>query len=649
MRTGSVLFALLLCGCTRAFLPLDLQSLPTKEQHPDAKYVVLLDEQEAHYAPDGPGGVAQVRIIERLRVRVLKPTVLPALSAHYSRSFTAVESVRGRVVTADGHEEPLDLSQQSDRPVFDDSVLFTDHRVVTVPVPPIPVGAVFESEIITRYLDVKPFVLRQYFGDEVPVKISRLIVTTPPDWSVRWTLLSFDGKPFAPTEEQVDGLKRWTFERKDLPAVENDAQSPPVWAKVPLVAIRLEEWTEGNEKKKAFATPEALSSWLAEQYAQHARPTAELAATVQQILTGVPDEPTAKARALYEYTCRTIQYGAVEIGYGGWVPHDATAVHQERYGDCKDKATYLHTLLNIAGIHSAPTLIYAHSGTPMPFQLPSLGANFNHAILAIDLPDGGTVYADPTHRNVPFGQLPPSDQETAVLELRAEGAPLKRTPASDASQNIEHQTVQLRLDSQGNGQGTASLEAHGARALSIKSRVLAGTGKLNEWLAERLWNRSVHVSTTKTDLQITQDFSDAATVGGNVEARHLVVRGTQGEALLRVSDLFDSWVSFMPEDRKSDVVFQYPQTLVSTAVFELPPGTEIHSLPPDAEFSSGDGMYRITWKKRDAGLEVNRTLVRKHRTVPFSRIPEMNQFAFQVLTAEHTAAVIRLPEAKVSR
>jgi hypothetical protein len=45
------------------------------------------------------------------------------------------------------------------------------------------------------------------------------------------------------------------------------------------------------------------------------------------------------------------------------------------YGDCKDKATYLHALLKTVGITSAPTVIYSHSGSPRPFDLPSLGVN----------------------------------------------------------------------------------------------------------------------------------------------------------------------------------------------------------------------------------------------------------------------------------
>ncbi len=645
MRNGLVVL-LLLAGCA-GFTRLELKGLPTAKDHPDAKYVVLLDETSARYAPEGPGGTPQVVITSRWRVKILKPTVLPAMRAYYSRTFAQVESIRGRVVKPDGTEEAIDDAKKSDRPVFDGSVLFTDQRVVEVPVPPLPIGAVFESEIVTRKLDVKPFVLRETFGDEVPIKVARVIVTTPRDWLIRWQVQSWDGQPFAPREELDGELKRWTFERTDLPAIELDRNGPPTWALVPGVALRLEEWTEQGVKKQAFASPEALSAWLAAQYSVQAQVTPELEARVKEVLAGVPDEPEAKSRALYEYACRSIQYCAIEIGYGGWIPHDAPTVQKGRYGDCKDKATYLHTLLRIAGISSAPTLIYAHGGTPHPFQLPSLGANFNHAILAVDLPGDRTVYADPTSRAVPFGQLPPSDQGATVLELREKGAPLKVTPTSEAAINVERQVISLRLDSRGDGQGTVTMETSGASAIPVKQRLLAGTGKLADWLGKELWNRSAHVSSAKPTQ--TGDFVDTVAVEGTVEVRHLFARGTQGDALFRISDVFQPWPEPWPETRKTNVVYRFAETVESTLMVQFPPGTQVLSVPANASVESADGAYQLSWKKTEAGLEVKRTLTRRHRVIPVARLPEENVFTSSVLHAEHAAAVLKFPAIEAAR
>ncbi len=639
MRTGWWLLALLV-GC-RSFPALDVKSLPTAKDHPDAKYVVLLDESIARYVPEGPGGAPQVVITDRRRVKILKPTVLPSLHAWYDRAFTRIESIRGRIVKPDGTEEPLDDSKKSDHPE-NMSGFFTDNRVITMPVPPLPVGAVFESEIVTRYLETKPFVVRQVFGDEMPMEVARLVVTAPKDWLVRWQVQSWDSVVFAPTETVEGDVKTWTFERSKIPAAEMNQQGPDWWALFPSVAVRLEEWSQGGKKEQAFANPEVLSAWLADQYEERSAITPELERTVKEVLAGVPDEPEAKARALYEHACRSIQYCAIMIGYGGWIPHPAATVQQGRYGDCKGKATYLHTLLKVAGIPSAPTLIYSHKGTPMPFQLPSLGANFNHAILAVDLPEGRTVYADPTWRVVPFGQLPPNDQEATVLELRpGNGAPLKTTPASEAATNVEKQTLKLTLDGRGDGQGEVTFETRGASALEVKDRLLTGTGKLSEWLNKQLWNRSTNVSTAKP--LASGDFVDTASVEGTVEVRHLLVRGTQGDALFRLSDVFEPWAKVWPDDRKTNVVTRFAKTFESKLIVQLPAGAEVRSVPSDEDIESVDADYHVRWKKVPGGLEVTRTLVRKKRVLQVARLAEANRFASEVLIAEHAAAVLRLP------
>ena len=435
--------------------------------------------------------------------------------------------------------------------------------------------------------------------------------------------------------------KVWTFERENLPAVDVEPKGPPAWALAPSVAVRLEEWTERGEPKHALPSPEALSTWLAAAYEQQATITPELVTTVKEVLAGVPNEPEAKARALYEYACRTIQYCGIEIGYGGWIPHASAQVQKVRYGDCKDKATYLHALLKVAQISSAPTLIYSHQGTPMPFQLPSLGANFNHAILAVDLPGKGVVYADPTHRTVPFGQLPPADQGATVLELRAEGAPLKRTPESEAKVNLERQTYLLTLDSRGDGAGTMKLEARGANALPMKNRLVMGTGLLREWLGRQLWVRSAW-ATSATPLE-TGDFADGVSMEGPVAVRHLFARAPQGDGLVRTTDLLEPWLNTWASTRHTDVVSSFLDTREAVVELVLPPGTEVRALPADVKVESSLGSYTLQWKKTATGMSVQRTLVRARRVIPVASLPEANTFASQVLQAEHAAAVLKLP------
>jgi hypothetical protein len=74
----------------------------------------------------------------------------------------------------------------------------------------------------------------------------------------------------------------------------------------------------------------------------------------QKVNTLTSSDPSqlAKMRALAQFVQRDIRYVAIELGIGGWQPHPATEVFAHRYGDCKDKATLMATMLREIGIDS---------------------------------------------------------------------------------------------------------------------------------------------------------------------------------------------------------------------------------------------------------------------------------------------------------
>lgn len=632
--------AAVLWSCATARLPeTALRDVPKPDEYPNEALVVLLDETVATYEPGPSGGAPQRVETTRRRLKLLKPTTIPPLVVGYSRTFSRVESIRAWSFGPDGNGKELDTSQRSDQPLFEDSVLFTDSRTVRVPIPPLPVGSIFESEVVTRDLDVRNFVTTQVFGGPEPVVTSRLVVSAPGEWELRWH--SRDDAAPRPVERLVGGRRELTFELTKLPAQRRATRGPPLWLTLPMTTVRLEKWFEGKEERRAWSTPANLSSWLSGEYTKQAEVTPALEQQVEDVLRDVPDEPEAKARALYEFACRSVQYCAIEIGYGGWFPHSAEEVRKGRYGDCKDKATYLHTLLKVAGVQSAPTLIYAHDGTPRPFGLPSLGTNFNHAILAVDLPGDRVVYADPTHRTVPFGQLPPSDQEATVLELRQGGVDLKTTPSSPPEDNVEHQRYELALDGNGDATGTVTIETKGAHALTIKNRLLLGTGRLNEWVKPRVWTRTTHVSSMAATR--SGDFVDDVALEGALSVQHVLLRGTSGDALLRISDIFQPWLVTAPRARTQPMVWPVAETLRATMIFKLPRGGAIGALPQSTRIDSPVGRYSLTWEKRADELVLTRELVRKQRVLTPATFGEANAFARAVLKADHVAAVLKLP------
>jgi len=137
-------------------------------------------------------------------------------------------------------------------------------------------------------------------------------------------------------------------------------------------------------------------------------------------LTASATTQLAKMQALAKFVQGDVRYVAIELGIGGWQPHPAPEIFTHRYGDCKDKATLMSSMLHEVGIESFYISINTERGGAAPDRPPMIGW-FNHEILAVQLPNevkdksavaviehpklGRLLIFDPTDEFTPFGQL----------------------------------------------------------------------------------------------------------------------------------------------------------------------------------------------------------------------------------------------------
>ncbi|RDK04042.1 DUF3857 domain-containing transglutaminase family protein [Paraburkholderia lacunae] len=174
-----------------------------------------------------------------------------------------------------------------------------------------------------------------------------------------------------------------------------------------------------------------------------------------QNLTARDHTPRAKAKTLYDWVRRNIRYVAINVGRGAVVPHSASAILANRYGDCKDHVALYGALLDAAGIRNEPALISSGTIYTLP-SVPGYGV-INHVITW--LPDL-QQYADSTASNVEFGFLPSSDMNRPTV-LVDQGV-LARTPATVLMMRNTDLSIQVEPD--GSASFTYRLDASGASA-----------------------------------------------------------------------------------------------------------------------------------------------------------------------------------------
>jgi transglutaminase-like putative cysteine protease len=320
------------------------------------------------------------------------------------------------------------------------------------------------------------------FQHDIPVRRARFELQLPAGWEYQVFWVNH------PTDKaQAVGQNGWVWELSDLPAVESEP-SMPAWRSL---AGRLGVTYyphHADAGAGSFGSWPGIANWYAHLAAERREATPEIRQKVGE-LTANAATPMDKIRALTAFVQSDIRYVAIEIGIGGYQPHPAADVFTNRYGDCKDKATLLATMLAVAGIKSYYVLIDATRGEVVP-EAPS-ALDFDHVILAIRLPEGTAaspgsglwaiqeipklgklLFFDPTHPFVPLGFLPDNLQSNYGLIVSDEGGELVSLPLLPAVANRLLRTAKLSLTPNGTLYGTVTEVRWGAPAAELRARLL---------------------------------------------------------------------------------------------------------------------------------------------------------------------------------
>ncbi len=139
------------------------------------------------------------------------------------------------------------------------------------------------------------------------------------------------------------------------------------------------------------------------------------------------------------------KYIAFEDGLGGLVPRSASTVYQKRYGDCKDMASIITTMLKLAGI---PSNIVWVGTREIPYKYsenPSLGVD-NHMIAAVKQGKEWIFLTLPPIK-IDFG-LPTShiQGKQAMVMLSEKQFTIAEVPVANKALNYKRDTIEVTIN-----------------------------------------------------------------------------------------------------------------------------------------------------------------------------------------------------------
>jgi tetratricopeptide (TPR) repeat protein len=401
----------------------------------DGANVVLFDDDES-FSFDEAGRLTHVGHYVYKVLTAKGAEAWDSLSVGWDPWHEMRPVIRARVIEPDYSEHNLDPSAITEEPARGgDYKTYSDGKRLRAPLPAVAPGVVVEEEYLER--ETEPFftpgrVGRSFFGHaQAPVTHSTATFEAPATLPLH---IETHLLPLVhPSRVEVNGRVTTTYEIGALESVE--AQDP-------------------NLPSDEFAFPEidyaTGASWqtVAAEYSKivdsRAKPDA-----VQSIVDGLVVGKTSqreKEAAILDYVDREVRYTGIEFGEAAIMPHDPEETLRLKYGDCKDKATLLVTMLRAARIPAYVALLNAGSRLDVPVDLPGMGL-FDHAIVYV--PGSTPLWIDATDQYARLGQLPINDQSRHALIARPDSTSLTLTPESASRENVLLEEREIRLSENG--------------------------------------------------------------------------------------------------------------------------------------------------------------------------------------------------------
>jgi transglutaminase-like putative cysteine protease len=436
---------LLLSACAStdvAWIPAASWKVPSTDEHalrqqyPGAGAIHLVDEARMEIFGQGEVGFSEFTHHRATRILTAAGHRHAYVVIPYGEGNT-VTGLKARTITPEGTVVPLDPANVFDVSLYPSFIFFSDQRAKIFTMPAVENGSVVEY---SYGVTVRGRTLWHgwSFQADVPVLRSTFILVRPAEWEVDHRLY---GTSVVPRETRApQGFKtatEWTL--RAVAPLAAEAAMPSVRERSIRLAIA----------PLGFRTWNDVAHWYDGLAQARMRPDAASRARLASVLQGANDEQE-KLRRIYEWVRDNVRYVAVEIGIGGFQPHDANDVCANLYGDCKDMAGLLCMLGREAGLQVDPVLVSTWQNGPPDTTLPS-PLQFNHVIAYAR---SAGIWMDATDKGAPFGQLPWYDQGLPVVVVGTDGrAEVRSTPRSP----VDNQAAALFWDAQLGSNGSAQV------------------------------------------------------------------------------------------------------------------------------------------------------------------------------------------------
>jgi hypothetical protein len=643
-----------LCGTLVVVLGCSAPSLASNPQIPDwvmsaantqgswgdAKAVVLLQDTLLTVQPDG-------KAVERDRmvVKILRPEgrgqATPVVG--FSKDNKLL-SFHVWSIGPDGHHYAMKDSEYVEAGTNNSGILYNDERVKVASPPGADPGGVIAWETTQEF----PSYLSEadwQFQNAVPTVETSFEIDLPPSWHQYAVWFRHDA--LAPTQATANHF-RW--EMDNLKGIDlSEVQLHPAWA---AVAGRMSVHFSASPLPEGDALWTKIGTW----YQGLAAPQSEGGTDISAEARTVAGDGDFMARLtkVADFMQQQIRYVGIEIGIGNLQPHAAEEVFRNRYGDCKDKATLMVSMLSAVGIRATWVAVDHRRGVIDP-GTPSIFGD--HVIAAIEIPAGydnprlqavvttrtGTRYLifDPTNQYVPIGEIPENEQGSYGLLVAGANSQVIQLPTLNPDTDTTDRTAKFKLTSDGTLTGEVTVRHSGASSWNLRENLSMASEKdqrkdLEQALQQSLSNFTLGSEKTDNVLELDKPLELQYQVTAPMYAK-------DAGSLLLVRPRVIGSDAFGLEDKPRVYSISFDGAGIWKDDFDvtIPAGYAVDDVPTAVNMDVGFASYHSEVKAESGVLHYHREYTVKKLTLPPSDYAALLKLEAAITTDENSDAVLK--------
>jgi transglutaminase-like putative cysteine protease len=346
-----------------------------------------------------------IKIVEKVKEEtiLLKDDAISYESySIYSSAFIKTKNIEARTFSLKGNSykdqknENIELQKDNSSSSF-----FDDQKKHIVHFDNLGKGAI-RSISYERIYEEPRFFGDEYLCDyypeekrEINIKCAKSI-----ELEVKFFNVADQSKYLTVTEDSK--YRYYSIKMENIPEYKSFRASPGIQWYLPHVVYYIKSYNDGKEKKEYLNNVTSLYNWYTSLIKHLPAITDKKLMQITDSLTTNTASERESVKNVFYWVQKNIKYIAFEDGMGGFVPRDASVVFQKKYGDCKDMAFLIYSMLRYKNIDGYLTWIGTRNKSYSFTQVPTPLSD-DHMIACYKEKNGGYIFLDATDKQVKFG------------------------------------------------------------------------------------------------------------------------------------------------------------------------------------------------------------------------------------------------------